>query len=317
MPYTGNGISQSIYMKKYISLFLFLLISNFTVQACEICGCGVGNLYIGQLPGFKTRFVGIRYQYMRYKSEMATDKSQFSKDAYQTTELWAGWNIGSRWQVLAFVPWRFNKKISDDGIKQNNGLGDISLLANYSLLHTRSTNLGNKIVEQQVWTGAGIKLATGAYHVDLTDPTANIGDANSQNGTGSVSYLFNTQYQLRIGQNGMAASLQYQANTTNAEGYRFGNRFTGALYAYHRYRINGVSLSPNLGLLFDHNNSNSLNHETVAETGGHRINLTGGVEIGLKRFSIGLNTQLPLQQQYASGQTLLTNHTVLHLSIAF
>lgn len=303
-------------MKKPIVFICFLFLITLTAHACEICGCGVGNVYIGQLPGFKTKFIGIRYQYMGYRSEMAVDKSQFSKDNYQTTEIWSGWNLGRQWQLLTFVPWRFNQKISDDGVKKNSGLGDITVLANYRLLHRAQTNRQNEVVEQQVWLGAGLKLATGKYHVYLTDPNTNIGDANSQNGTGSIGYLLNGVYQLRIGSNGFGSSVHYQYNTTNTEGYLFGNRISITGFVYHRYRIAGNVISPNLGLLYERSNSNQLHGEVLEQTGGHHLNLTGGVEVSLNKLSLGVNTQLPLQQQYASGQTLLTNHTVVHLSIA-
>lgn len=304
-------------MKKIISIF-FILISTVTIsKACELCGCGTGNLYIGQLPGFKTRFIGVRYQYMGYKTEMAADKSMFSKDSYQTTEIWSGWNIGKKWQVLVFVPWQYNRKVTDDGIKESNGLGDISLLINYQLLHTIHTNRNNQMVEQQLWVGTGIKTATGKYQLDLSAPDANIGDANSQNGTGATGLLLNGMYQLRIGNNGLGSTVNYMHNGTNASGYRFGDRFSMGGFVYHRYRFSGIGLSPNLGLLYNQSGTSRMEGNKVDNTGGHAVNLTAGIELNLNRISLGLNTQLPLEQNYAAGQTLLTNHTVLHLSVAF
>ncbi len=130
-------------MKKIFLLYCFLSISFTGLFACEICGCGTGNFYMGLLPNFKSKFIGIRYSYLHYQTQLAADNTQFSNDYYKTTEIWSGWNIGNKWQVLAFIPYRFNKKISDDGVKETNGLGDISLLANYQLLHTRKTNVLN------------------------------------------------------------------------------------------------------------------------------------------------------------------------------
>jgi hypothetical protein len=53
-------------------------------DACEICGCGVGNFYLGMLPNFKNKFVGVRYQFMQYKTRLKTDESQYSNDYYKT-----------------------------------------------------------------------------------------------------------------------------------------------------------------------------------------------------------------------------------------
>ncbi|MES2006255.1 MAG: hypothetical protein V4450_17180 [Bacteroidota bacterium] len=303
-------------MKKNIAFFLVLFLPVFSLHACEICGCGVGNFYMGQLPGFKSKFIGIRYQYMSYHSELASDKSQFSNDSYQTTEIWSGLNIGNRWQVLAFVPWQFNKKISDDGITHTSGVGDISLLANYRLVHTLHTNNHNHAVEQELLAGAGIKLATGKYQVDLSNPVTNTGDVNSQNGTGSNDLLLNAIYQLRIGKTGFSSFASYKWSGTNSAGYRFGNRITLSALGYHRFRFSGIGLSPNLGLLFEKSAGNTNQHEPIEQTGGYVLNATGGIEVNFNKITLGLNTQLPISQRFSEGQTRSLNRTVLHLSFA-
>ncbi len=77
---------------------------------------------------------------------------------YQTTELWAGYNIGRKWQLLTFLPYNINRQTSDDGTRKNNGLGNISLIANYDLLNTRKGNKRGNKISQQLWIGGGIKI---------------------------------------------------------------------------------------------------------------------------------------------------------------
>src|SRR5450755_4296574 len=42
-------------------LFTLVLIAamGFTANACSVCGCGEGNVYMGLLPDFKYQFIGL------------------------------------------------------------------------------------------------------------------------------------------------------------------------------------------------------------------------------------------------------------------
>src|SRR5215475_8536802 len=114
-----------IYTRRNIFyLVVFLTISSSTM-ACDICGCGGGNFYMGLLPNFKSKFIGVRYHYSQYHTVLANDQTQFSHNYYNAVELWGGWNIGKKWQVLAFVPYYFNRQADDDGVTYKNGLGDV------------------------------------------------------------------------------------------------------------------------------------------------------------------------------------------------
>ncbi|GAC1439788.1 MAG: hypothetical protein NVSMB63_05440 [Sediminibacterium sp.] len=271
---------------------------------------------MGLLPSFKTKFIGIRYHYLHYQTVLVKDQSQFSTDFYKTAEIWGGWSIGSKWQVMTFVPYRFNKKISDDGIKKTDGLGDITLLTNYNLLHTRKVNTHNKVIEQQLWIGGGITLPTGAYHIDLSDPDANIGDANSQAGTGSTDFLINTTYNISIKNFGVNSSVNYKINTPNPDHYQFGNRLTISGLGYYRIRFAGIAVSPNLGLLYEHAGVNHYANDAVKQTGGYLLNGSGGVEVNFNKITVGINSQIPVIQNFAEGQTVSKARGVLHISFA-
>jgi hypothetical protein len=303
-------------MKKTFIVSILFLIAFTTSNACEICGCGVGNFYMGMLPRFKSKFIGVRYSYMRYHTELAADKTQFSDDYYKTAEVWTGWNLSEKWQLLGFVPYHFNKKISDDGIKETNGLGDITLLTNYKLLHTRKTNAANGSVEQQLWIGGGIKLPTGAYHVDLSDPDANIGDVNSQAGTGTTDFLLNGMYHININRTGISTSLNYKINTANSEGYRFGNRLSVNSFVYHRLPVVGISIAPNIGVLYEHASINHSSGDVVEQTGGYIWNASAGVELNFNKIAVGINALLPVAQDFAERQTNAKNRGVVHVSFA-
>ena len=306
-------------MRQIRILALTCIMLGLTVfaDACEICGCGVGNFYLGMLPNFKNKFVGVRYHFMQYKTRLKTDESQFSNDYYKTVEIWSGWNIGKRWQVMAFVPYQINKQNTDDGKKQQSGLGDITLLSNYKLWQHRSEGSDNNLRKQELWLGAGIKLPTGKYQLDLNNPDANIGDVNSQMGTGSVDFMINATHNLMLGRFGMSSSANYKMNTTNSDHYRFGNRFMLTSIGYYHFKVAGLDVSPNVGGLYQTSAINHYNDTAVAQTGGWSLFVSGGVEIGIKRVSLGASVFAPVAQDYAEGQTEAKLRGLLHVSYSF
>ncbi len=286
----------------------------FSASACDICGCGVGNFYLGLLPHFNSKFFGVRYQYTHYHTQLAADATQFSSDYYKTIELWGGINISSKLQLLAFVPYQINKQLTDDGIKTHNGIGDMSLLLNYNLFHNR--NAGKRLVEHQLWIGGGTKLPTGKNNIDVNDPLANPGDVNSQTGTGSADILLNTSYDVSINKFGLNTSANYKINTGNKIGYRFGNRFTANTFAYYKLRAAGLGFAPNVGLLYENGATNNLNKSTVLQTGGNLTSVATGIEMNFKTIALGANIQLPISQNIAEGQTQAKVKGLLHLTLA-
>ncbi len=290
-------------MKKIIIIF-FTIILSFSTHACEICGCGLGNYYIGLMPQFSHRFFGLRYQFSSYSTRLAADPTQFSNDFYQTVELWTGWNIGKRWQVLAFVPFNFNHENSDEGISNSSGFGDIAVLGNYKVFSSISKNSNNKTVSQQLWIGGGLKLPTGKFHIDPNDPDI-AAAANTQIGSGSTDVMLNAIYNIHIAKMGISTNVNYKINTDNKDDYRFGNRLSANSFVYYAIPAPAAKavITPNLGLLFQRSAANTLISNKVNLTGGNLLMAAAGFEMSFNKVTIGLNAQLPVSQNFAEGQT--------------
>lgn len=303
-------------MKKIfiLTVIVFFTISN--TQACEICGCGLGNYYIGLLPQFKHKFLGLRYQYKRFNTVMADDPTQFSKDYFRTVELWGGWNIGKRWQVLAVIPYNYVHQVSDDGITNNQGIGDIAAMINYKVFDKTSALSNSGTVNQQLWFGAGIKVPTGKFSIDETDP-ALVALANTQTGTASTDFMLNSTYNVRVNKFGINTSASYKINSSNKDKYRFGNKFSASSFASYSISAGAVTLVPNLGLLYENTAINKLNKEKLLQTGGDLLTTAAGLELNFKRFTVGANVQLPISQRFASGQTEVKMKGMVHIAFSF
>ncbi|HTQ65312.1 MAG TPA: transporter [Puia sp.] len=301
-------------MKKII--FILLMFISASSYACDICGCGGSNLYLGLLPNFKSTFIGLRYHYSQFHTVLANDPSEYSHNYYNTIEAWGGWNIGKRWQVLGFIPYYYNKQMDDDGPSSKSGLGDITLLGNYLLLHTKKSTNQNDIVENELWIGAGVKLPTGGFRVNPSDSNTTVADINSQIGTGSTDFILNALYIFRFNRFGVSTTVNYKMNTANSSDYKYGNKLTATSLAFYRLRFGKMAMSPNAGVLYENTAGNNLSGEKVQYTGGWAVSAVAGIEFSFNKITAGFNLQDPLSQDYASGQTKMQFRGMAHITFA-
>ncbi len=309
-------------MKK-IALFIITLFIIPVSFGCPICGCGVGGFYIGLLPTYNGKFVGVRYQYSHYETRLKDDPGQFSHDYYKIAELYGGITLGTKWQLLGFIPYHFNYQNTDDGIKRKNGLGDASIVANYEVWKSTGLNRNNKQVTQQLWLGAGVKLPTGQYNVDFKSAASQdveelLGDVNSEMGTGSLDFIANAMYNIHFGKLGINTTVNYKINTNNKSDFRYGDRLSANSFVYYQATVkNSVFMAPNIGLLYEHVSANNLNKSKVDETGGYAALASAGVDININKITVGANVQLPVAQDYALGQTQYKTRGLVHVTYTF
>lgn len=306
--------------KKIIVSLILVLFTVVSTQACDICGCGVGSYYLGILPQFNKRFAGLRYQRNTLRTHLGPsgERTPITADeTYQTAEFWAGWNIGSRFRVLAFVPYNFNEREAQTGNGSKNGLGDVALMG-YFKLFDHSATVGERLLVQSAWIGGGVKVPTGKY-----EPTERLAINDSPNnfqlGTASTDFTLNAAYDIRYNDLGLNANVNYKMNTANKYDYRYGNKLTTNVLAYYKFRIaNSVTVAPNAGVLYETAAKDVENEKYAVDvSGGYSLAAVVGVEVALKRLSFGANYQDIRSQNLGGGRVYAGNRMMVHVSLPF
>lgn len=302
-------------MKKIALITIILAITISSSFACDICGGGVGSYYTGLLPQFNKKLIGIRYQYNQLYTQLDINGNKTplsNKEQYQTIDMWGAWNIGSKWRVLAIVPYSFIEKqnIGTDLKTTKNGLSDISAYGYYNIFQNNNNN-----VNQSIWLGIGAKFATGKYNnLEVTSNSPNI----FQLGTGSTDILTQVMYDLNVKSWGMNSTINYKINTKNTGEYQYGNKLTANLTVYHKFDVGFSSrIIPNLGIQYENQQKDKTMHYIVDQTGGNLLQGSIGIESSFNKIAIGINFQQPLSQNLASHRIDLQNKIMTHISYAF
>jgi hypothetical protein len=303
-------------MKKIV---LLLIATSFTItatKACDICGCGVGNTYIGVLPEFRKHIFGVRYRYSSLVSHVGvggTVTYLTTNEYYKTTELWGGFYVGKRLRLLTAIPYNFNER-NNQGISSfKNGLGDINTTVYYELLNKKKT-YKNKLLIHSLWFGGGIKLPTGQYNpIDKSNTNNN---NLFQLGTGSVDFTINSMYDLRYQDAGLNINANYKINTSNKYKYLYGNKLTISSQAYYKFKIaNKFSVVPNTGVLYE-TARQDYDDKTIENISGGNLTMgTLGLETAYKKIAFGINWQTPLNQNVANGIVKANDRVMVHMSI--
>ena len=307
-------------MKLKLIITIGLLTATLGTKACDICGCGVGSYYIGILPEYNKRFIGLRYQHKTLQTHLGPlgQVTPLTTDeTYQTAELWGGWNVGKRFRVLAFVPYNFIQKSSQDANVSKNGLGDVALMGYYNIF-TNSNTVNSKLLVHSLWLGAGIKAPTGTYEAAEKLPVQD-NPNNFQLGTASTDFTLNGAYDVRLNDLGMNVNVNYKINTENKYGYRYGNKLTTNALLYYKFRLfHKFTIAPNAGLLYETAVKDvEDNKYEVAVSGGYSTSVVTGFEFAMSKLSIGANYQSVVAQELANKRAKAGNRLMLHLSVPF
>jgi hypothetical protein len=280
-------------------------------NACDRCACGATNYYVGILPQYHRSFVGFRYRHSLFETTGHHDADAVSTETFQSAELWGRFYPTRRIQVLAFVPYQFNRQ-SGGGVSEiaANGLGDAAFLGSYRLLDATKNG-----VKHQLWAGGGLKMPTGTYNPG----SSGLNNPNFQKGTGSWDVLFNAQYTLRLAKWGVFTDLNYRINTTNSYEYKYGNRM-GAVASvfYIRDLATDFAVMPNAGMYYENSSADKKYGYIQDETGGYLTAAQLGLDVYfLKNFAVQSWVLLPVDQHLQAGYTQAKPRWMVGLSCMF
>ncbi len=300
-------------MKKLLLLLASALFVLPESQACNTCGCGVGNYHYGILPQFQENFIGLRYRYRSYVSELEPDHMvPYSYESFQTTELWGRFYPTKRVQAFVFIPYNFNVREEGEKTTSLSGLGDIVVSANYNLINTYDS--ASSGLSHNLLVGAGLKLPTGQFRKIEDGLTVN---QNFQLGTGSVDLLFNAIYTLRYRSVGVNTELTYSHNTTNRDEYKFGDAGRAGLNVFYIPRTGAITLMPNAGVGIETFRNNYQYGDPFPDTGGWAVLYNAGVEAYYRNIAVGATWSTPASQALFNGKVTANNRLALHATFMF
>jgi hypothetical protein len=271
-------------------------------SACDVCGCSIGGNYFGILPQFHKHFVGLRWSDQSSRSThslISAKKGIFDTEAQiRSVDIISRFYPWRRVQMLTLVPYHdfHRKEIGNE--THNQGVGDCSILANFILLDSGDSL--HQRWKHSVTVGGGVKLPTG--RAGARDSEGKALHENLQTGSGSTDFMISATYTLRRGSWGLSSDVLGRLNTTNKNGYHFGNRVSGSTKVFYLKKIQEITLLPNAGVFSDCSDV-SRDHQLYAQgTGGTIALATFGLDIYFGRFSAGYTHQIPVYQDLGGGK---------------
>ncbi len=307
-------------IKKYSIIFvLVFFLGNTETIACDICGCGAGNSYIGIIPDFAKRMAGLRYRYNAMLSHVGVDGTTTyltTKENYQILDLWGAVKLGPKFKLMFTLPLNFNERENQGIVRHKSGIGDASVFGYFKLLENQS-KIGRKLFEQTIWVGGGIKLPTGKYNPQ--DKSSGSENANLfQLGTGSVDYNLALSYTAKIKDIGLNVSGIYKINSENKYQYKYGNKISLASQIFYKKTLNNsFTIAPNLGFQYEYSCRDKDKGLKTPVSGGNLSLGTVGFEITKGKVAMGANYQMPMAQDMALGIVKAKDRFMVHLGFAF
>jgi hypothetical protein len=297
-------------------IIIFLLFGFMAIPkkgiACDACGCSLGGFYFGLIPQTNQHFVGARYGYSRFYAEMNHGTGmENSFDTYQRWDFMGRFAISNKWQVNVVLPYVYNTMKGSHESETMNGISDPLAILNYKALDQKMTGS----ITHSLWLGEGLKFPLASYDHSSFD---NMINPNFQLGSGSLDYLFNANYVISRRQIGVNLESVFKLNTSNSEGYRFGNQWNGLVSLFYNKNIKQVSLLPYVGTYLEISQMHTAEGIYQFNTDGKAAFAQLGTQAQFKKLLLNVNYQIPFSQHFNSdAHVQITAKNRLNLTLLY
>lgn len=296
--------------QKLVGLLLLAVGFSIAARACDVCGCAVSATYFGVMPQVKKHFVGLRFASSTVDARSIPslfDAPSSSVQQFNRMEMQFRLYLHPKVVLSGTLPYQYHLRKESGQQVSGQGIGDASAWVNWIALNTGDS--GRLKLRQMLLLGGGIKAPTGKY-----DPNAS---ASLQTGTGSWDALVNASYILRYQQWGLQQDVQFRNPFPNTHSYQFGSAFTYAFRFFYWRKVKLISILPSAGMQWESINKDVSNHILQHYTGGTGTYANAGFDLFSRRYNIGLQYALPLQEQLFGGLAHTRSRISAHINILF
>lgn len=282
--------------KDSISAFTFRRLAMLEDFDCDACGCSASGGSMGFGSMLNNNFAGLRYLKQSYTSRDGIfANSPWMDENFNTVQAWARIPVTEKIQISALVPYHFNERKLTTGAENIAGLGDITVMALYTVFETQKDST---FFTHKINLGGGVKLPTGKF-----TEANNLGSVNQsfQLGTGSWDFPVVSEYVIKHKNLGLNTTLNYIFKTENSKNYQYGDQFNYAGTFFYLFDLKSVQIVPQAGLAGEVYQTNKQYSLDLPNTAGDILFGKFGIEAGKDKFSIGINAMLPINQNLSNG----------------
>lgn len=309
---------------KIISILFF----SIEAMACDVC-----NINAGLSPDdFKNSIsFNYRYRYLMGQYDMVGYITSPSRHAahygeyhygkkvdelFHVFELRGNYYFGNNMRLTASIPFVMNERFFNNVREQTiSGIGDPIFMMNYQLVDKRNPANDSWGFSHRLFAGGGVKLPIGKSNLRAEDNE--LIDIDFQPGSGSLDFLINLDYLLRVKNIGATFNANYMLKGhSKIHDYQYGNSLNNALNLFFIMKIGNFKFIPAIGYYMEIFAKDKSMGIIENATGGHIImgNLEGSIYFKdrLKIFAkyqpsiknnLNGNSQLPTLNRFVTGVT--------------